>query len=77
MATSERVDVSWQGRHPKPKVVGIWIRVSTEDQAQGESPEHHERRARMYAEVKGWTVYRVYNLSGVSGKTTVALTEGG
>jgi hypothetical protein len=23
------------------KSVGIWIRVSTEDQAKGESPEHH------------------------------------
>jgi site-specific DNA recombinase len=23
------------------KQVGIWIRVSTEDQAKGESPEHH------------------------------------
>jgi len=32
------------------KPVGIWIRVSTEDQAKGESPEHHERRARAYAE---------------------------
>src|SRR5947199_2057945 len=28
------------------KRVGIWIRVSTEDQAKGESPEHHERHAR-------------------------------
>jgi len=51
------------------KRVGIWIRVSTEDQAQGDSPEHHEKRARMYAEVKGWSVVRVYNLSAVSGKT--------
>lgn len=51
------------------KPVGIWIRVSTEDQAQGQSPEHHERRARMYAEAKGWQVVRVYNLSAVSGKT--------
>ena len=25
------------------KNVGIWIRVSTEDQVKGESPEHHER----------------------------------
>jgi len=33
--------------------VGIWIRVSTEDQARGESPEHHEKRARLYAEAKG------------------------
>ena len=50
------------------KPVGIWIRVSTEDQARGESPEHHERRARYYAEAKGWTVKEVYHLEGVSGK---------
>ena len=30
------------------KAVGIWIRVSTEDRARGESPEHHEKRARAY-----------------------------
>lgn len=42
------------------KQVGIWIRVSTEDQAKakGESPEHHEMRARMYAEVKDWELLR-------------------
>lgn len=50
------------------KIVGIWIRVSTEDQAKGESPEHHERRARYYAESKGWKVLEVYHLEGVSGK---------
>src|SRR5664279_4846048 len=50
------------------KAVGIWIRVSTEDQAKGESPEHHERRARYYAESKGWIVKEVYHLEGVSGK---------
>jgi site-specific DNA recombinase len=51
------------------KRVGVWIRVSTEDQAQGESPAHHEKRACLYAEAKGWTVFTVYDLSGVSGKT--------
>jgi site-specific DNA recombinase len=35
------------------KPVGIWIRVSTEDQAKGESPEHHEERARSYAKSRG------------------------
>ena len=49
--------------------VGIWIRVSTEDQAQGESPAHHEYRARRYAEFNGWTVVEVYDLAGVSGKS--------
>ena len=51
------------------KRVGIWIRVSTEDQAQGESPAHHEYRARRYAEFNGWTVVEVYDLAGVSGKS--------
>jgi site-specific DNA recombinase len=53
------------------KQVGIWIRVSTEDQAQGDSPEHHERRARAYAEAKGWTVVEVYRLDAVSGKAVI------
>src|SRR5713226_6042417 len=54
---------------PRPKEVGIWIRVSTEDQAKGESPEHHEKRARYYAESKGWLVKEVYHLEAVSGKS--------
>lgn len=53
------------------KQVGIWIRVSTEDQARGESPEHHEMRARMYAEIKDWDVVAVYHLEAVSGKTVL------
>lgn len=53
----------------RSKPVGIWIRVSTEDQARGESPEHHEKRARGYAESKGWKVREVYHLEGVSGKS--------
>jgi hypothetical protein len=44
------------------KNVGIWIRVSTEDQVKGESPEHHERRARYYAESKDWNVAVVWLL---------------
>lgn len=51
------------------KRVGIWLRVSTEDQVRGESPETHERRARSYAELKGWSVVEVYRLDAVSGKT--------
>jgi site-specific DNA recombinase len=57
------------------KSVGIWIRVSTEDQARGESPEHHEKRARAYAEVKGWHVAEVYHLEAVSGKTVMGHPE--
>jgi site-specific DNA recombinase len=51
------------------KQVGIWIRVSTEDQAKSESPEHHEKRARYYAESKGWDIKTVYHLEAVSGKS--------
>jgi hypothetical protein len=38
------------------KEVRTWIRVSTEDQVRGESPEHHERCARYYAESKDSSV---------------------
>jgi len=57
------------------KHVGIWIRVSTDEQAQGDSPEHHELRARAYAEAKDWKVREVYDLSGVSGKTVMEHPE--
>lgn len=57
------------------KQVGIWIRVSTEDQASGESPEHHEQRGRYYAEAKGWRVREVYHLEAVSGKSVMGQPE--
>src|ERR1700684_609804 len=50
------------------KSVGIWIRVSTEDQAKGESPAHHLERAKTYATARGWLVKEVYELAGVSGQ---------
>jgi site-specific DNA recombinase len=55
--------------------VGVWIRVSTEDQVRGESPEHHERRARAYAEARGWRVMQTYRLEGVSGKAIIGHPE--
>ena len=57
------------------KSVGIWIRVSTEDQAQGDSPEHHEERARSYAASRGWEVKEVYDLAGQSGKAVMQHPE--
>jgi len=57
------------------KDVGIWIRVSTEEQAQGDSPKHHETRARHYAAAKGWNVREVYDLAGVSGKAVIEHLE--
>ena len=57
------------------KAVGIWIRVSTEMQVKGESPEHHEKRARLYAEAKGWEVVEVYRLEAISGKSVMEQPE--
>ena len=57
------------------KAVGIWIRVSTEDQAKGESPEHHEERARSYVKSRGWQVKEVYDLAGQSGKAVMQHPE--
>lgn len=57
------------------KNVGIWIRVSTEMQVQDESPEHHEHRARLYAEAKGWNVVTIYRLDALSGKSVMEYHE--
>lgn len=57
------------------KNVGIWIRVSTERQVTDESPEHHEKRARMYAEARGWNVITVYRLDALSGKSVLDYPE--
>ena len=60
---------------PEAKAVGIWIRVSTEDQAKGESPEHHLERGKAYALAKGWVVKEVYDLAGISGKSVIEHRE--
>ena len=54
---------------------GIWVRVSTEMQVEGDSPETHRSRGMMYADVKGWDVVEVYNLAGVSGKSVIEHPE--
>lgn len=60
---------------PEGKPIGIWIRVSTEEQAEGESPRHHELRAESYAASRGWKVVEVYHLEGVSGKSVMEHPE--
>ncbi len=55
----------------QPRSVGVWIRVSTEFQAQGESPEHHEMRARDFASLKEWDVVETYHLEAISGKSVI------
>lgn len=52
------------------KVAGIYIRVSTEDQArEGFSLPEQERRLRAMCEFKGYNIYKVYKDSGISAKT--------
>ncbi|MFY0602699.1 MAG: recombinase family protein [Flavobacteriaceae bacterium] len=51
------------------KNIGIWIRVSTEDQKRGDSPEHHLDQAKTYAKLHSYDVVETYDLTGVSGKT--------
>ncbi|OQP64742.1 hypothetical protein A3860_18460 [Niastella vici] len=56
------------------KSVGIWVRVSTD--MQGDSPEHHRKRAEYYVQAKeGWEIQKVYQLEAVSGKTLVDVPE--
>lgn len=57
------------------KAVGIWIRVSTEEQANGDSPQHHLERAKAYAASRGWVVKEVYDLAGQSGKAVTQHPE--
>lgn len=53
------------------KQVGIWLRVSTDDQVEGDSLDVHEHRALLYAESKGWDVVETYRLEAVSGKRVI------
>lgn len=55
--------------------VGIWIRVSTDEQAKGEGPAVHRERAHGYATAKGWEVTETYDLSGISGKSVMNYPE--
>lgn len=56
-------------KRTKRKRIGIWLRVSTEEQVEGESPKHHEERARAFAKAKEWRVVEIYRLDAVSGRS--------
>ena len=55
------------------KIAGLYIRVSTEDQArEGFSLKEQEKRLRTMCEYKGYEVYKIYKIykdSGISAKT--------
>lgn len=49
-------------------LVGLYIRVSTQEQAsEGYSIEEQKERLTKYADAQGWTVYRLYSDPGFSG----------
>ena len=52
------------------KIAGLYIRVSTEDQArEGFSLKEQEKRLRAMCEYNGYEVYKIYKDSGISAKT--------
>lgn len=52
------------------KIAGLYIRVSTEDQArEGFSLKEQEKRLRAMCEYKEYEVYKIYKDSGISAKT--------
>ena len=52
------------------KIAGIYIRVSTEDQArEGFSLPEQEKRLRAMCEYKGYEIYKIYKDAGISAKT--------
>ena len=51
------------------KIAGLYIRVSTEDQArEGFSLPEQEKRLRAMCEYKGYEIYKLYKDSGISAK---------
>lgn len=52
------------------KIAGIYIRVSTDDQArEGFSLPEQEKRLRAMCEYKGYEIYKIYEERGISAKT--------
>ena len=52
------------------KIAGLYIRVSTEDQArEGFSLKEQEERLRAMCMYKGYEIYKVYKDAGISAKT--------
>lgn len=51
-------------------LVGIYVRVSTQEQAEGYSLSEQEARLKAYCTARGWVVYNVYSDAGFSGGNT-------
>ena len=60
----------WSQSSEEKKIAGIYIRVSTEDQArEGFSLPEQEKRLRAMCEYKGYEIYKLYKDAGISAKT--------
>lgn len=55
--------------------LGSFIRVSSEDQVRGDSPQTHLDRAYDWASENNGRLVEIYQLDGVSGETTINLPE--
>ena len=59
----------WSQSSEEKKIAGIYIRVSTEDQArEGFSLGEQEEKLRQLCKYKGFEVYKVYKDAGISAK---------
>lgn len=47
--------------------IGVYVRVSTEEQVDNYSIEEQIERMKKYCEAKGWIIYKIYNDGGYSG----------
>ena len=53
----------------KPKIAGIYIRVSTEDQArEGFSLGEQEEKLKQYCKYKEFEIFKIYKDAGISAK---------
>ena len=59
-----------KNQESKPKIAGIYIRVSTEDQArEGFSLVEQEEKLRQLCDFKEYKIFKVYQDAGISAKT--------
>ena len=62
--------------HNEKKIVGLYIRVNTEDQAQeGFSLSEQEKRLKTMCEYKGYEIYKDAGISAKTGNTRPAFEE--
>ena len=73
LATRQAYDkhAEWRDMRQEKQIIGLYMRLSQEDERQGESLSIDNQRhiLRKYAEERGWEIYDEYIDDGVSGTT--------